>query len=258
MPAAAAPPPPARTNYQLNLSVLRRHNPAVDSIISIAPYAVVYVFTSVTQQWEKSGIEGTLFVCRLSAQETDVERYAVMVLNRRGLQNFTAELLNSGDVEVTEEYVILQVTEGKQESCIYGLWIFSEPPPSSTANARSINAQIIQDCATQAETSRRSAAERAKDQVHVQAQAEPVGKETAGDGPVDSMPMGRQVSLRELFGQQREQDSGWSVKHHGSQDPGGQFSLSADTEFFRSTIRPSQQHKFPKGKMQEGPLKNGN
>src|SRR5262249_41229325 len=36
----------------------------------------------------------------------------------------------------------------------------------------------------------------------------------------ESVPMGRQLSLRELFGQQREQDSGWSVHVHQSpQEP---------------------------------------
>ncbi|KAI9782528.1 MAG: mRNA-decapping enzyme 1B [Peltula sp. TS41687] len=303
-PSTSAPRPSTRTNAQLNLSVLRRHDPHVHSILSIAPYAVVYGFSPLTSQWEKSGIEGTLFVCRLSTQpltlyqeptaDTDpdggVERYTVMVLNRRGLQNFTVELLSAADVEVTEEYVILQVAEeeNKQEAppSIYGLWIFSEPAPSSTANTRAINAQIIQDCAAQAEVSRTRVAakererERERGQVVVVqataqatvqvtaqatgAQEEPtVGKQgtttttTVGEGgPVESssVPMGRQVSLRELFGQQREQDSGWSVKQHngGPQDPSGQFSMSADTEFFRSTVRPSQQHKVPKGKVPDG------
>lgn len=244
-------PRQTRTNGELNLSVLRRHNVAVESILSIAPYAVVYVFTSPTQQWEKSDIEGTLFVCQLSAEEMkpEAERYAVMILNRRGLQNFTAELLNGEDVEITEEYVILQVNEGKQEPQIYGIWIFSEPSPSSTADARSINAQIIQDCATQAKASRKPASELQEEQ-SMQAQEEQLPKEDSEE-PTGSVSMGRQLSLRELFGKQREQDSGWSGAHHGPSDVASQFLLSTDTQFFRSTARPSQQEKQQKGTGQE-------
>ncbi|KAI9824758.1 MAG: hypothetical protein M1832_001586 [Thelocarpon impressellum] len=198
--------PPSRTNAELNLSVLRRHDPSIAFILSIAPYAVVYLFSPTSQQWEKSGVEGTLFVCQLTPAETGAERYVAIVLNRRGLENFSAELLDGGDVEVTEEYVILRVTEDGEEQKIYGLWIFSEPPPSSTANTRAINAQIIQDCAVQAETSRRL------------------------------------VAAEE---QQQEEDEGPQPAHapyqqHQSALP---FVPSSDTDFFRNPTRPSQRHK---------------
>ncbi|KAI9700317.1 MAG: hypothetical protein M1836_002332 [Candelina mexicana] len=240
-----AVPPPARTNAELNLSVLRRHNPAVASILSIAPYAVVYVFSPTSQQWEKSGIEGTLFVNQLSPSDTGVGRYSVMLLNRRGLENFEAGLLKGSDVEITEEYVILRANDGQQ---IYGLWIFSEPEPSSTANTRVINAQIIQDCAIRAEASMKSVIQNSQQEnIRPDANADETEEDGAG-----GVPMGRQLSLRELFGQQREQDSGWSVKNHSPQLAKHQFAPSADTEFFRSTKRPSQQN------VQQANLKGGN
>jgi hypothetical protein len=41
---------------------------------------------------------------------------------------------------------------------------------------------------------------------------------TASDQVQSSVPMGRQLSLRELFGQQRTQDAAWSVvNHHNAQ-----------------------------------------
>ncbi|KAI9837449.1 MAG: hypothetical protein M1819_007097 [Sarea resinae] len=224
------PPPPPRSNAELNLSVIRRHNPAVTSILSIAHYSVVYIFSLQNHQWEKSGVEGTLFVCQLTASDVGAERFGVMVLNRRGLNNFYTELLEGEDVEITEEYVILRVSSDDAESGqqVYGLWIFSEPPPSSTANTRAINAQIIQDCAVQAETSRRLA---------IQKQNTAVEQESRVEEPqlAESVPMGRQLSLRELFGQQREQDDGWSVKVHSPPKSSAQFMPSADTNFFLSS-----------------------
>ena len=172
-----------RTNSQLNLSVLRRHNPKITRILSNAPFAVVYVFSAVTQEWEKSGVEGTLFVVQLVSEsgidadglqhtEPHQERYAVLVLNRRGLENFQIELKREEDVEVTDEYIIVQGSSstfgaqadatmaengsGEGGSSIYGFWIFTEPPPNSTTETRTIIAGLIQECAMLAEASQKS------------------------------------------------------------------------------------------------------
>ena len=145
--------PPQRTNAELNLSVLQRHLPSTTSIISIAPYAVVYIFTSTPQNgpaWEKSGIEGTLFICQQTLEPTEgTERYSVVVLNRKGLNDFICPL--SGDIDYEAGYIILRSTseEGREEN-IWGLWIFEEEEGSSTAGMREVNAKIIQECAARA------------------------------------------------------------------------------------------------------------
>ncbi|OJJ48258.1 hypothetical protein ASPZODRAFT_150530 [Penicilliopsis zonata CBS 506.65] len=222
--------PPQRSNEELNLAVLRRHNPAITSILSLAPYAVVYLFSPTTRQWEKNGVEGSMFVCALTQGSQGEERYCVFVLNRRGLNNFDTQLTEGDNVEVTEEYVILKVdktneydhttasaaaTDGDVQ--IYGLWIYSEPPPNSTAETRTLNAQVIRECAVHAGESRKLARERLEalrqNGLHVAAAA-------ASTAPTDevaaeqAVPMGRQISLKDLFGQQRAQDDEWSVKAH--------------------------------------------
>lgn len=104
-------------------------------------------------------MEGALFVCSLADTADPVtghpiqQRSAVFVLNRRGLQNFSLELLSAEDVEITSDYVILQGREGDAVTVIYGLWIYAEEG-SSTSNMRARNAAIIQECAARAEASR--------------------------------------------------------------------------------------------------------
>ncbi|KAL8771453.1 MAG: hypothetical protein Q9209_003121 [Squamulea sp. 1 TL-2023] len=145
--------PPQRTNAELNLSVLQRHLPSTTAIVSIAPYAVVYIFASNPQTgpaWEKSGIEGTLFVCRQTPDaQTGAERYSVVVLNRKGLNDYICPL--TGDVDFEAGYIILHSTdnEGAEEN-IWGLWIFEEDEGSSTAGMREVNAKIIRECAARA------------------------------------------------------------------------------------------------------------
>lgn len=235
--------PPLHSNEELNLSVIRRHKPSVTSILSLAPYAVVYIFSPTTKQWEKNGVEGTLFVCQETQGGLGEERYTAFVLNRRGLNNFDLPLTDSENVEITDEYVILKAEEsaegeagqngiadplhpqnvpnnqtgGTNNVRIYGLWIYSEPPPNSTAESRTINAHMILECATHAGESMKLARERLEamrqTSLHVAAvaassQAPPMEEIQAG------VPMGRQISLKDLFGQQRAQDDAWSVRAH--------------------------------------------
>ena len=223
------PPPPTRTDDELNLLVMKRHNPAVISLEYIAPYAVVYIFSTEIQQWEKNGIEGTAFLCRLAANEHRSERYSVTVLNRRGLNNFQVELLSSADVEVTPEFIILQ-SEMDGVPLVYGLWIFTEPPPSSTAHHKDTIAQKIESCAERAEESLIRAADYEDD-----------GYEDEVEDEI-SVPMGRQLSLKELFGQQRQQDDAWSVRSHSPQRKTAPFAPSTDTDFFRAPKRHMTPH----------------
>ena len=219
------PPPLERTDEELNLSVLQRHNREVITVEYVAPYAVVYQFSSESQQWEKSGIEGTAFVCGLMPRYGAPRRYEVTVLNRRGLENFNIELLTASDVEVTEDYIILQ-SEMDGFLHVYGLWVFSEPPPSSTSHHRAAIAQKIQECAATVERERKLVEER--DGVDYGAEFE------------ESVPMGRQLSLKELFGQQRQEDDAWSVRSHSPRRPSTQFTPSIDTDFFQNPQRYMQ------------------
>ncbi|KAJ5737606.1 Dcp1-like decapping [Penicillium malachiteum] len=227
------PPPPLRSNEELNLAVCRRHNPEVTNILSLANYAVIYTFSPATTTWEKINIEGTLFVCQLSPGSLGEERYTALLLNRRGLNNFDCPLTGSENVELTDEFVILKQdkesnpTSAQQTNyTVYGIWIYSEPN-TSTDETRTINAKIISDCAVRAGGSLKEAKARVQamrqDGLHVAAaaaesQAAPTEELQGG------IPMGRTMSLKDMFGQQRAQDDGFSVRaHHEQPQPQHQY-----------------------------------
>lgn len=184
----------------LNHSVLRRYVPSLNAILSIASFCVLYAFNPVNQAWEKLGVDGSLFVNSLTPDADGVARFNIVVLNRRGTDPnaFTIEIKTANDVELTDEYIILQDQAEDGSLKIYGLWIFTEPHPSSTAMAREINGQMIKQCAMMADTSRKIAMQNAQ----------------SSDEEPQSVAMGRQLSLRELFGKQREADADFSIHHH--------------------------------------------
>ncbi|KAI5303542.1 hypothetical protein KEM56_007442 [Ascosphaera pollenicola] len=199
---------PDRSNEELNIKVVQRYNPEVYRIMSLAPYAVVYNFNTSAASWEKSGIEGTMFVCELVPGSLGEERYTVFVLNRRGMNNFECQLIDGSDVELTPEYIILKIEErgdeGASESdpSIVGLWIYTEAFPNSTSDARALNAQIIKECASHAGDTLKLAKERL------------ASERKKAQQPGDLHSPGRTISLHEMFGQQRQQDDAWTVRAH--------------------------------------------
>lgn len=201
------PLPPPRSNEELNLAVLRRRYNEITALEHVAPYASLYNYNLETQQWEKLGIEGTLFLCQLTHSATGAERFCAVILNRRGIENFYHELVSPDKIEFTDPYVILYSEQ------VHGLWIFAEPPPMSTSHCRIEAANKMVELADRA-TASREARERGSNgrTSHVQEEVD----------ASSSVPMGRQVSLRELFGQQREQDAGFSVHSHNSHPPPSQ------------------------------------
>lgn len=212
------PPPPDRTNEELNLSVLKRHNPQITGILSIAPYAVVYEFTPAPEpQWTKTGVEGSLFICELVPGTYGEDRYSAIVLNRRGLDNFDAELRegeNAG-VEITGEYVILSFKEGSEQK-IYGVYIFHDGPGTSTENAQLHNGDLMKKLADHAGASKHAAEAAAAAALtqhtngHMQEAEDSIAAQS-GNAPSAA---GQQISLHQLFGQQRAADSAWSVRAH--------------------------------------------
>jgi Dcp1-like decapping family len=125
---------------QMNLRVLRRHNPLIESLIDKSSYSVIYTFSTASTSWTKAGYEGTLFI--YSQQPHDIQthtgaarggRYGFCVLNRLNLENFWWEM-DGGDVVLEDQIIIMRsLTGGIQPSLffvneleVYGLWLFEE------------------------------------------------------------------------------------------------------------------------------------
>jgi Dcp1-like decapping family len=210
------PPPRDRTNAEVNLSVLRRHNSDILSILNIAPYAVIYEFSPLPEPtWSKTGIEGSLFINQLTSGPYGEDRYNAIILNRRGLENFEVPLIegeNAG-VEVTEEYVIISFKRG-HELKIYGVYIFSEGVGTSTAQTRELTAELMKTLAVQSGASRQAAEAAAAEARAQHTNGHVKEAEATLEEQGMGTPMGRQISLQQLFGQQRAEDASFSARAH--------------------------------------------
>lgn len=240
--------PEARTNDELNLTVLKRHNPEISSILSIAPYAVIYEFNPHPEPtWNKSGIEGSLFICQLTAgSQLGEDRYSAVVLNRRGMENFDAELREADNtgVEVTDDYVIISLMEGGVQK-IFGIFIFSEGPGTSTEKTRILNAELMKQCAIQAGLSLKAAEAAATQTLSGQNNGHAYAEEPSAQDLAMGVPMGRQTSLQELFGRQRVEDASFSVRVHSPEGREGMvqnpFGRSRQAQSGPQAAAPPQQ-----------------
>jgi hypothetical protein len=152
----AAQAQPQRSTEELNMLVLRRWYPEVEHILSIAPFATLYAFAPETQQWNKCETEGVLFVVQLVAQ-AGYPRYRLIILNRKSMENFEVDLVSTDNIEITTEYVIVQVPDEEGTPQIFGIWIYSDD--AQVPDTRERIAEMIVDCATRAEEHTQHAAE---------------------------------------------------------------------------------------------------
>ncbi|KAF5558289.1 Dcp1-like decapping protein [Fusarium napiforme] len=165
-------PPPPRTNTELNLSVLQRYLPSIHTILSIAANAVIYTFNSASESWEKSGVEGTMFVCAQSPLPEDPgqrARACVFVLNRRGLDNLIVDLSRVTHAEVSGELVIMKVEgEWQEGDKVLGVWIHNDKDETREVNAATIQearkiAQSVSSKVHQKSEAEESKSERSKE-----------------------------------------------------------------------------------------------
>jgi hypothetical protein len=193
-----------RTREEINHSVIKRYVPSLSEILEIAASAYIYTLSNTTSEWERTGIEGTLFVCELTPSPiTGSPRHCVVVLNRKGLENlivFSEELQN---VEISDEFLLLKfrsresgngfVQETKEQEKILGLFMTAD------GDAKERVCLAVKSHWEMAMRERESGE-------GMEGMVENFGDEGYGGGGMmgeaagESKPMGRRLSLTELFG----------------------------------------------------------
>lgn len=107
--------PEARSSF--NLKVLRRHDPSIVEIVETASFVVLYNYNG--GEWTKTGVEGPLFLFRRRLPPYN----GFFLMNRNGVENFSADVTPDDDLEITPEFIIYRPeTSGDNE--VYGIWVF--------------------------------------------------------------------------------------------------------------------------------------
>lgn len=107
-----------------NLRLLQRSiNPNIEDIVGSATHVVLYEYSA---GWEKSGVEGSLFLVAQGGPQ-----YSLAILNRNSTENFHVAVTNTFQLQHKEPYLIF-----KQSPKILGIWFHN-------ANERVVMASLL-------------------------------------------------------------------------------------------------------------------
>uniref|UniRef100_A0A8C9C8V6 5'-(N(7)-methylguanosine 5'-triphospho)-[mRNA] hydrolase n=1 Tax=Phocoena sinus TaxID=42100 RepID=A0A8C9C8V6_PHOSS len=102
MAAAAAAGYPAGKGRDISLAALRRHDPYISRIVDVASQVALYTFGHRANEWEKTDVEGTLFVYTRSASP----KHGFTIMNRLSMENRTEPITKDLDFQLQDPFLL--------------------------------------------------------------------------------------------------------------------------------------------------------
>ncbi|GAB4813797.1 hypothetical protein N2152v2_000843 [Parachlorella kessleri] len=103
---------------QMNLTVLRRLDPAVDELLATAGHVALYDFDIPTKRWSRKDVEGSLFLVKRRAQP----RFQFIILNKKSADNFVEDVMGNFQCEVNKPYLLYR----NKNSEVVGIWFYDD------------------------------------------------------------------------------------------------------------------------------------
>ncbi|XP_059114447.1 mRNA-decapping enzyme 1B isoform X2 [Peromyscus eremicus] len=117
MAAAAAGGPPGK-GHDISLAALRRHDPYISRILDVASQVALYTFFHRANKWEKTDVEGTLFVYTRSASP----KHGFTIMNRLSMENRTEPITKDLDFQLQDPFLLYR----NATLSIYGIWFYDK------------------------------------------------------------------------------------------------------------------------------------
>ena len=122
---------------EANLRLLQRSvDPTISSILGSATHVVLYDFQQSSQAWEKSNVEGSLF---LAVKPTG---YLLVILNRNSPENYPIQLSQHFELQHSDPYLIFKQPGSGQSVVIKGIWF---PSPKERVLMNDLLNKVLQN-----------------------------------------------------------------------------------------------------------------
>ena len=105
---------------QANLRVLQRIEASILDIVGTATHVVLYQFNTKDQKWEKSNIEGSLFLTKLKPSTQNMVLCSLVILNRAGVENLNVNVTPSFQMQLKDPYLIFR--DPSCNNLVRGIW----------------------------------------------------------------------------------------------------------------------------------------
>ncbi|XP_019345057.1 mRNA-decapping enzyme 1B isoform X4 [Alligator mississippiensis] len=118
MAAAAAGSALLGKGLDISLAALQQHDPYISSIVDVASQVALYTFGHRANEWEKTDVEGTLFVYTRSASP----RHGFTIMNRLSMENRTEPITKDLDFQLQDPFLLYR----NARLSIYGIWFYDK------------------------------------------------------------------------------------------------------------------------------------
>ncbi|XP_033199788.1 mRNA-decapping enzyme 1A [Bombus vosnesenskii] len=106
------------TGLRMNVAALKRVDPYVKDILETATHVALYTFNAVNNEWEKTNIEGALFVYSRNGEPYN----SVLIMNRLNTNNLVEPVTQGLDLQLQEPFLLY-----RNSRCnIYGIWFYDK------------------------------------------------------------------------------------------------------------------------------------
>nr|XP_046152817.1 mRNA-decapping enzyme 1B-like isoform X2 [Oncorhynchus gorbuscha] len=101
----------------ISLAALQRQDPYIDNIVDVASQVALYTFNNRSNEWEKTDVEGTLFVYTRLASP----RHGFTIMNRLSMENLTEPITKDLDFQLQDPFLLY-----RNARSIYGIWFYDK------------------------------------------------------------------------------------------------------------------------------------
>ena len=108
----------------MNLKVLRRDDPSIQTILGSASSIAMYELDMQTTKWHRKNVEGSLFVVerKKSSSNSSSSRFQFIVLNRLSDERFVESIAKDAEFEMSEKYLLYKTDTDE----VNGVWFYDE------------------------------------------------------------------------------------------------------------------------------------
>ncbi|KAG8223697.1 hypothetical protein J437_LFUL004062 [Ladona fulva] len=106
------------SELRMNVAALKRVDPYVKDILDSATHVALYTFNSENNAWEKTDVEGALFVYGRNGEPF----HGIVIMNRLNTNNLVEPVSNGLDFQLQEPFLLYR----NAKSRIYGIWFYDK------------------------------------------------------------------------------------------------------------------------------------
>ncbi|XP_058480859.1 mRNA-decapping enzyme 1B [Solea solea] len=102
----------------ISLAALKRQDPYINTIVDVASQVALYTYNNRSNEWEKTEVEGTLFIYTRLASP----RHGFTIMNRLRMENLTEPITKDLDFQLQDPFLLYR----NARLVIHGIWFYDK------------------------------------------------------------------------------------------------------------------------------------